>query len=108
MGALAGDAEARRTVEQVVAVGRGRGLRVVAEGVENEAQRDHAVRLGCDELQGYLFAKPMSARAVALWAVDASRNLAQTFRPSQFKDTQLSDAQPPQRAFAQTQISLRR
>ena len=108
VGALAGDAEARRTVEQVVAVARGRGLRVVAEGVENEAQRNHAVRLGCDELQGYLFAKPMSARAVALWAVDASRNLAQTFRPSQFKDTQLCDAQPPQQGFAQTQISLRR
>jgi EAL domain-containing protein (putative c-di-GMP-specific phosphodiesterase class I) len=108
VGALSSHVDARRTVEQVVEAARARGLRVVAEGVENEAQRDHAVRLGCDELQGHLFAKPMSARAVALWAVDASRNLAQTFRPSQFKDTQLSDAQPPQQGFAQTQISLRR
>ena len=108
VAALSDDGDARGTLEQVVAAAHARGLRVVAEGVESEAQRDQAVRLGCDELQGYLFAKPLSARGVALWAVDASRNLAQTFRPSQFKDTQLWNAAPAQSAFAQTRISLRR
>ena len=66
------------------------------------------MRLGCDELQGYLFAKPMSARAVAIWGTDAHRNLAQTFRPGQFKDTQVDDLQGSPAAFAQTRISLRR
>jgi diguanylate cyclase (GGDEF)-like protein len=108
VAALSNDGDARHTVEQIVTSVRPRGVRVVAEGVENEAQRDQAVRLGCDDLQGYLFAKPMSARAVALWAVDASRNLAQTFRPSSFKDTQPYDVQPVPEAFAQTRISLRR
>lgn len=34
------------------------GIRVVAEGVETPAERDVLVGLGCDLLQGYLFAKP--------------------------------------------------
>ena len=34
-------------------------MRCVAEGVENEAQRDWLVSNGCGTLQGYLFAKPM-------------------------------------------------
>jgi diguanylate cyclase len=59
---------ARSIVEAVVSVARTLGLRVVAEGVETEAQRDILVRLGCDELQGFLFARPMSAAALALWA----------------------------------------
>ncbi|MBX3605149.1 MAG: bifunctional diguanylate cyclase/phosphodiesterase [Piscinibacter sp.] len=105
---LSNDGDARRAVEQVVAAAHARGLRVVAEGVENETQRDQVVRFGCDELQGYLFAKPMSARAVALWAIDANRNLAQTFRPSMFKDTQPYEAPTAPQAFAPTRISLRR
>ena len=103
-----GDAAAM--VARIVAPAHERQLGVVAEGVENEAQRDAAVRLGCDRLQGYLFAKPMSARAVAIWSADAAANLAQTLRPSQFKDTQPYEAgrTVPPEAFAQTRISLRR
>jgi len=40
----------------------------VAEGVETEGQRDILVRLGCDELQGFLFARPMPAPDLLLWA----------------------------------------
>jgi len=34
------------------------GMMVIAEGVETPAERDMLVELGCDLLQGYLFAKP--------------------------------------------------
>jgi EAL domain-containing protein (putative c-di-GMP-specific phosphodiesterase class I) len=37
------------------------GLKVVAEGVETEAQRDFLVRHRCDYLQGYLYSKPLPA-----------------------------------------------
>ncbi len=110
VGALAPAGETADVVARVVAAAHERKLRVVAEGVENEAQRDQAVRLGCDDLQGYLFAKPMSARAVAIWSADAAGNLAHTLRPSQFRDTQPFEAgrTVPPEAFAQTRISLRR
>jgi diguanylate cyclase (GGDEF)-like protein len=102
VAAVPNDAEAGATIARVVAAAQPLGLRMVAEGVENEAQRDAVVRLGCNTLQGYLFAKPMSARAVGLWAVDASRNLEYAFRSSQVKHTQAHQA------FAETRISLGR
>jgi EAL domain-containing protein (putative c-di-GMP-specific phosphodiesterase class I) len=34
------------------------GILVVAEGVETPSERDTLVSLGCDLLQGYLFARP--------------------------------------------------
>jgi len=90
------DADARAVVETTLTMARTLGLRVVAEGVETTAQRDLLAKMGCDELQGYLFAKPMSARAIALWAMDAPASLAQTFKPSSFKDTQFTGSAPTQ------------
>lgn len=47
-----------------VQTGHAMGLRVVAEGVETEAQRDFLAAIGCDEGQGYLFARPMPAEQI--------------------------------------------
>jgi len=84
---MVSDDNARAIVQAVLTMARTLGLRVVAEGVETPAQRDLLVQMGCEELQGYVFAKPMSARAIALWAMDAPTSLQQTFRPSIFKET---------------------
>ncbi|PWN55454.1 EAL domain-containing protein [Abyssibacter profundi] len=43
----------------IVALARSLGLTTVAEGVETEAQFQTLVGLGCDDIQGYLLAKPM-------------------------------------------------
>jgi diguanylate cyclase (GGDEF)-like protein/PAS domain S-box-containing protein len=45
-------------VSAVVALGHSMGLSVVAEGVETAEQADDVRRLGCDEMQGYYFARP--------------------------------------------------
>ncbi|HZX29943.1 MAG TPA: EAL domain-containing protein [Rhodocyclaceae bacterium] len=44
------------------------GLTVVAEGVETAAQRDFLVMHRCDLLQGYLFSKPLPAKAAGEYA----------------------------------------
>ena len=80
-------ADARAVVDAVVKLAQALGLKVVAEGVETEAQNQILRSLGCDELQGYLFAKPMSAKALALWAMDDEGPSALAFRHSLFEAT---------------------
>jgi diguanylate cyclase (GGDEF)-like protein len=46
-------------IEAIVTLGRALGLSVLAEGVESEEQRVLLRLAGCDELQGFLFARPM-------------------------------------------------
>jgi EAL domain-containing protein (putative c-di-GMP-specific phosphodiesterase class I) len=48
----------QKTVEAMVELCQGMGITVVAEGVESAAERDVLVKLGCDYLQGYFFARP--------------------------------------------------
>jgi diguanylate cyclase (GGDEF)-like protein len=60
--------DARAIVRAVVKLAHALGLAVVAEGVETEAQRGILRRLGCDEMQGYLFARPMPAAKLSEWA----------------------------------------
>jgi diguanylate cyclase len=79
--------DARSIVRAIVQMAHSLQLKVVAEGVETETQRDELVQLGCDELQGFLFAKPMSAQALALWAQDDGDVAASAFRPSLFEPT---------------------
>jgi diguanylate cyclase (GGDEF)-like protein len=62
---LADSADARAVVSAVVQLAHALGLRVVAEGVETPEQRAILVDMGCDELQGFYFARPMPAQALA-------------------------------------------
>lgn len=48
----------QKVVRSMSSLCRDMGMLVVAEGVETPAERDALVELGCDLLQGYLFAKP--------------------------------------------------
>ncbi|MDD2738509.1 MAG: PAS domain S-box protein [Methylomonas lenta] len=47
--------------EAIIVMAHKLGLKVIAEGVETELQRDLLVSVACDYGQGYLFAKPMPA-----------------------------------------------
>jgi diguanylate cyclase (GGDEF)-like protein/PAS domain S-box-containing protein len=61
---LGRDADSVAIVRSIVALGHGLHMRIVAEGVETEAQLALLRELGCDEYQGYLFSRPVAADAV--------------------------------------------
>ena len=50
-------------VQAIVSMGRAMKLQIVAEGVENEAQRAFLEEAGCDMYQGYLFAPALDGPA---------------------------------------------
>ncbi|MGS0755677.1 putative bifunctional diguanylate cyclase/phosphodiesterase [Roseateles sp. GG27B] len=60
---LPGDASDAGIVNAIIQMGRALRLQVIAEGVENEAQRDFLARAGCDEFQGYLYAPALDPDA---------------------------------------------
>lgn len=52
-------------VDVIIAMAHSLGLKVVAEGVETQAQLDYLRAHGCDECQGYFFSKPVPAAEFA-------------------------------------------
>ena len=56
-----------RIVDTILQLGHGLGLSVIAEGIETEEQAAALTELGCDEGQGYLFAKPLEADALVAY-----------------------------------------
>jgi EAL domain-containing protein (putative c-di-GMP-specific phosphodiesterase class I) len=50
----------REIVELIISMAKVMDLTVVAEGVENEDQRELLPRMGCDLLQGYLVGRPIA------------------------------------------------
>jgi len=63
-------------VRSILALGRELGLLVIGEGVETEAQRDALVSMGCERLQGYLFARPVFADPEPAWVSARGRPAA--------------------------------
>ena len=55
------DPSADTVTRAIVALAHSLHLRLVAEGVETPAQADTLTQLGCQELQGYLYARPVPA-----------------------------------------------
>ena len=55
-------------VTAIVQMARSLGLHTTAEGIEDEVTRQRLADLGCDQGQGYLFARPMSAADFTLFA----------------------------------------
>jgi EAL domain-containing protein (putative c-di-GMP-specific phosphodiesterase class I) len=57
-------ADSQAMLQAIVALGRALDLGLLAEGVETEEQRVLLRLAGCDEMQGFLFARPVSAEAL--------------------------------------------
>ena len=61
------DSTDRTIILAIIGLGHTLGLKVVAEGVEQEGEAALLREAGCNELQGYLFGRPMPAEALADW-----------------------------------------
>lgn len=57
------DKTQRAIVKAILALAQALDMQVIAEGIENEQQRDFLLAMGCQYGQGYWFGKPMSAEA---------------------------------------------
>jgi diguanylate cyclase (GGDEF)-like protein len=61
------DAPSAVIVRSTIDLAHGLGLKVVAEGVEDQATYDALATLGCDQMQGFHIAKAMSAQELRKW-----------------------------------------
>jgi EAL domain-containing protein (putative c-di-GMP-specific phosphodiesterase class I)/GGDEF domain-containing protein len=64
---LENDPRQQALVKAMITLSQDLGHRVVAEGVETGAVLDLLRQAGCDEAQGYLFARPLEAAAFQAW-----------------------------------------
>ena len=63
--AASGERESAAIVRAILALAHGLGIATTAEGVESAAQAAVMRRLGCDQLQGFHFGRPVAARDLA-------------------------------------------
>jgi diguanylate cyclase (GGDEF)-like protein/PAS domain S-box-containing protein len=61
---LLADENDRAVAGAVISLGQQLNMRVIAEGVETDAQAALLRNINCDEMQGYLFSKPLSAEGI--------------------------------------------
>ena len=65
--------DSRAICQSIIALGRGLGIRVLAEGVERREEYEWLRRHGCDHFQGYYFGRPMPGDAFAAFAADPAQ-----------------------------------
>ena len=75
------DPDDKAIVGAIISMARSLGIQTIAEGVETEGQLEYLREQGCNEVQGYLFSKPMTADAFESYIIEAASN---QFVSSQF------------------------
>ncbi len=67
IGGLAQNKSDAMITQGILALSHSLGLRVIAEGVETDAQFQFLKQHGCEEAQGYLMSGPLDAKALYAW-----------------------------------------
>ncbi|GGP88611.1 sensor domain-containing diguanylate cyclase [Shewanella ulleungensis] len=57
-------------VKNIINIGHELGMNLIAEGVETEVEVNKLLQLGCHQIQGYYFARPMPLDALKVWMLD--------------------------------------
>ena len=70
--------KARVVVQAVIQLIKGVGCEVVAEAVETVAQADILRAMGCDTVQGFIFARPMFEEEFLAWIGNAATHGTQS------------------------------
>ena len=81
------DPDNKAIVGAIISMARSLGIQTIAEGVETEAQLNYLRQEGCNEVQGYLFSKPMTADAFESYINEAASN---QFVTSQFSSGRIA------------------
>jgi diguanylate cyclase (GGDEF)-like protein/PAS domain S-box-containing protein len=77
---IATSKRARKLLEGVIALGRGLGMTIVMEGVEQHEEVEILRGFNCDIIQGYVFARPTVAAQALAFAKSVGAEPAQTIR----------------------------
>lgn len=64
---MAGSARTRSVVNATIALADSLGIRTIAEGVESRDQAEMLMAMGCNEIQGYFFCRPVEAEELRRW-----------------------------------------
>jgi len=70
------DSPDRRIVQSLIVLAHHLNMTVVAEGVEKKEQVDCLRDLGCDQVQGYYYARPMTGEQLAAFLADGGNGQA--------------------------------
>ena len=95
---------ARAIVTTVVRVGQSLQLTVVAEGVETDGQRKLLTELGCNVVQGFLYAPALSPPAFGRWLLEHSAQRASVMLRSIGRSLSQSPADSSPRVSAAAQL----
>ena len=91
---LPDDSEDQAIAQAIISMGKALGMTVVAEGVETTEQetflRDHA----CDEMQGYLFSKPVPPAQMADLLRSAPLLVSPPLQPAESTDLETPSRRP--------------
>jgi diguanylate cyclase (GGDEF)-like protein/PAS domain S-box-containing protein len=81
---LPDDQEDAAIATAVVALGKSLSMKVVAEGVETEAQASFLHKLGCNDMQGWLLSKALAPEALTQWLTSQHQDFLKRTRAAHF------------------------
>jgi EAL domain-containing protein (putative c-di-GMP-specific phosphodiesterase class I) len=69
---MVGSARTHSVVAATIALAQSLDIKTVAEGVETKEQAEALVAMGCNEIQGYFFCRPIEAEELRRWSAGFS------------------------------------